>query len=286
MKSSVSNPQLAIFKPVTTNIENKNSMKINFKTPLILIIILTFTSCDFISNTFEYKKTTEKFMESVISENYIKASDYMVINDSLNKIEILSNLKSGLSDFRELVTTDFGTKLEYSFMTAEKTFSTNEDENTPPNSTVVFIQFKNEKEFGMFKILFDDNSGKIINISLRDIKESIPNMTIFWLFGIIAISIPIFNIYVIRKIKKSNLKRKWLKYIYVLIFNVPTVIFKAVGGLSLSLLSFQFLFGLSFNYYGFISAAWEFGIPIGGIYWLWKLNRKQNDLTNEIIETE
>ncbi len=121
---------------------------------------------------------------------------------------------------------------------------------------------------------------------MLDIKEKIPNMLFFWLFGILPILVLIFNIYVIRLIKKSDLKKKWLKYLGVLFFNVPAISFSAVNGLSFSLLSFQIMLGLSFNYMGYLSSVWTFGIPLGGIYWLWKLNKKINDETiteNEVI---
>ena len=122
----------------------------------------------------------------------------------------------------------------------------------------------------------DDTSNKIIFIKTLDIKEKIPNMIRFWLFGILAICIPIFNILVIRKIKKSDLNKKWLKYIAVIFLNVPTITYSSVYGLSFKLISFQILLGISFEHMGYLGSAWGFGIPLGGLYWLWKLNKKTN----------
>ena len=101
-----------------------------------------------------------------------------------------------------------------------------------------------------------------------------------------AICVPIFNIWIIRKIKKSDLKKKWLKYIAVIFLNVPAITYNAVYGLSFSLLSFQILFGISFSYMGYLSSAWTFGIPLGGLYWLWKLNKKEDVTTENKIITE
>ena len=28
---------------------------------------------------------------------------------------------------------------------------------------------------------------------------------------------------------------------------------------------------------GYLGSAWTFGIPLGGLYWLWQLNRKPED---------
>ncbi len=253
---------------------------------LALLLIITLTSCDFIKNSFTYKETTENFVESLIQEDYEKSLTFMATEHEAFKNTNLDTLKSGFPNFRKLIVNNFGENLEYKFITANKTFSTVEGESTEPNTTKAQIQFANEKEFGVFEIIFDDNSNKILNINMLDIKEKIPNMLFFWLFGILPILVLIFNIYVIRLIKKSDLKKKWLKYLGVLFFNVPAISFSAVNGLSFSLLSFQIMLGLSFNYMGYLSSVWTFGIPLGGIYWLWKLNKKINDETiteNEVI---
>lgn len=256
------------------------------KTFLLILTVSLFTSCDFINNAFTYKDTTQGFTDSLIAEDYEKSVSFMEIeNDAFNATN-LDTLKLGLVNFRKIIVDNFGKELDYTFMSANKTFSTVEGESTAPNTTLAQIEFSNDTEFGVFAITFDDNSNKIINIKTLDIKEKIPNMLWFWLFGILALCVPVFNIWIIRKIKKSNLKKKWLKYIAVIFLNVPAITYSAVYGLSFSLLSFQILLGISFSYMGFLSSTWTFGIPLGGLYWLWKLNKKKkNESTeNEIIK--
>ena len=254
---------------------------------LILISILSlFTSCDFVKNSFTYKDTTEGFVEALIEEDYDKSLSFMAIENDAFKNTNIDTLKLGLVNFQNLIVNNFGKELDYKFMTANKTFSTVEGESTPANTTKAQIQFSNKNEFGVFEILFDDHSNKIINIKTLDIKEKIPNMSMFWLFGILALSVPIFNVWIIRKIKKSNLKKKWLKYLAVIFLNVPAISYSAVYGLSFKLLTFQILFGISFSYMGYLSSVWTFGIPLGGLYWLWKLNKNENSESvkeNEII---
>lgn len=255
------------------------------KTLLLILTVSFFTSCDFINNAFTYKDTTEGFVEALIEEDYEKSVSFMAIENEAYKNTNIDTLKLGLVNFRKIIVENFGKELDYKFMTANKTFSTVEGESTAPNTTLAQIEFSNETEFGVFEITFADNSNKILHIKTLDLKEKIPNMIWFWLFGILAICIPIFNIWIIRKIKKSDLKKKWLKYIAVIFLNVPAITYSAVYGLSLSLLSFQILFGISFSYMGYLSSAWTFGIPLGGLYWLWKLSKKKEDETteNEII---
>ncbi|MFC4632578.1 hypothetical protein ACFO3O_01590 [Dokdonia ponticola] len=255
------------------------------KTLLLILTVSLLSSCDFINNAFTYKDTTEGFVEALIEEDYEKSLTFMAIENEAFKNTNLDTLKLGLGNFQNVIVTNFGKELNYKFMTAEKTLSTVEGESTAPNTTFAQIEFSNDTDFGVFEIIFDDNSNKILHIKTLDLKEKIPNMTFFWLFGILAICVPVFNIWIIIRIKKSNLKKKWLKYIAVIFLNVPAITYSAVYGLSFSLLTFQILFGISFSYMGYLSSVWTFGIPLGGLYWLWKLNKKNNEETtkNEII---
>ncbi len=250
---------------------------------LTALTISMLTSCEFVSNTFKYKDTTKEFSQALIKEDYNKCISFMAMeHETTNKNLNIDTLKMGLANFRQSIVKNFGTDLEYSFMSSEKKFSTEEGESTPPNTTVVFVEFSNKKEFGVLKVLFDDKSNKIINIKTLEVKEPIPSMALFWLFGLIAICVLLFNIYVIRQVKRSNFKKKWLKYIAILFFNVPALTYNAVSGFSYSLLSFQIFFGLTFSYMGYLNSTWTFGIPLGGLYWLWKLRQRSN-LTEQII---
>jgi hypothetical protein len=274
----------------TSHIHNRwNQFEIMNKLTKFLLLILTvslFASCDFINNAFTYKDTTEGFVKALIEEDYEKSLTYMATEHEGFKKTNLDTLKIGLANLRQLIVNNFGAELDYKFMTANKTLSTVEGESTSPNTTKAQIEFSNDKDFGVFEIIFDDNSNKIFNIQMLDVKAPIPNMMLFWLFGILAICVPIFNIWIIRKIKKSDFNKKWLKYIAVIFLNVPAITYSAVNGFSFSLLSFQILFGISFSYMGYLSSAWSFGIPLGGLYWLWKFNKKRVDteqMENETI---
>ncbi|WP_211480973.1 hypothetical protein [Arcticibacter eurypsychrophilus] len=243
---------------------------------------LSLTSCEFISNTFKYKDTTKLFIDNLLKRDYNKCIIGMAMkHDMATKTEI-NTLRNGLKNFRGLLVRNSGMQLEYSFMKAEKTFSSGREDNTPPNTTLVFIQFSDKDKFGVFRVLFDDKSKKILNINIVEMGIPIPSMVKFWLFGLLALCIPIFNIFVIRQIKQSELKKKWVKYIAVIVLNCPTIAYKAVGGLSITYFNFQLLFGFSFGLMGYLSSFWAFGIPLGGIYWLWRLKRI-NKPTDEIL---
>lgn len=261
-------------------------MKFPKKLLPLLLIVFFFSSCNLINNALNYKDTTKEFVNALINENYDQSLNFMATENEAFKNTNMDTLKLDLVNFRNLIVDNFGEQLNYKLMFAKKTLSTIEGESTAPNTTKAQIEFSNDKEFGVFEIIFDDHSNKIIHIRTLGVKEKIPSMTLFWLFGILAVCVPIFNIWIIRKIKKSDLRKKWLKYIAVIFLNVPAITYTPVYGLSFKLLSFQFLFGISFSYMGYLGSVWAFGIPLGGLFWLWKLNKKKNDeteLENEMM---
>ena len=255
---------------------NRKIMK-KFKISIFILALPLLTSCEFINDSFTFKDKTKSFVESMMNKDYDKCVSQMALESEMGKNTNLDTLKLGLDQFRALVERNFGNKFEYSLMKAEKKRSTVASENTPPNTTLALIEFSNNKDFGVFQVLFDDKSKKIINIKTLDVKATKPNMLIFWLFGLIPLTVLLFNIYVIRQIKKSNLTKKWLKYLAVLFFNVPAISYAAVQGFSFKLLNFQILFGISFSAMGYLSSIWTFGIPLGGLYWLYKLKQRKDD---------
>jgi len=245
---------------------------------LILILALTLlTSCEFIKDTFSYKDKTKTFVEALMEKDYDKCISQMAIeSDSGESIDV-ENLMVGLEQFRSAIEQNFGNEFEYSLIKSEKKHSTIASQSTPPNTTLAFVEFSNKKELGLFQVLFDDKTKKILDITMLDVRYPIPNMLLFWLFGLLPLVVLIFNIYIIRQIKKSSLKRKWLKYITVIILNVPAISYAAVNGLSFKLLSFQIFLGLGFRFMGYIGSVWTFGIPLGGFYCLWRLRKHKYD---------
>lgn len=247
------------------------------KTIYLLITFTILTSCQFVKNSLTFKDKTQDFVENLMKKEYDNCISKMALESEMGQNTNIDTLRLGLDEFRELIERNFGNgNFEYSLMKSEKKFSTIESENTPPNTTLAFVEFSNKNEFGVFKILFDDNSKKIINISTLDVKEKKPNMTLFWLLVILPLGVLIFNIYIVIKIKKSSLSKKWLKYLAVICLNVPTISYAAVSGFSFELISFQILFGVSFNIMGYLGSVWAFGIPLGGLYGFWKLKNIKN----------
>ncbi|MBB5333449.1 hypothetical protein [Chryseobacterium koreense] len=246
------------------------------KNKLILFFTaMTVISCSFLQNTMEYKETSKKFMNTLLNKSVDESIPYFAMESETAKDANVEEMKNGLENFRQKFITLFGKNIEYDFMSSQKRFSTEEKNNTPPNSTIVLMQFKNEKDFGVLQFLFDDKSKKILNVTPLDVKYPIPNMTLYYVLGVLALIVTTFNIYMINKIRKSGLKRKWLKYIAIILLNFPTFIYNPVTGFSFKLFQFTFI-GFGFSAMGYLNSSITIGVPVAAIYWYWKLKQKEN----------
>lgn len=249
-----------------------------------IIFILGFTlflsSCTFVGNIKKYSKSSKELIYSIINEDYIKAYDlfaYEKYGDIPMDTFVLQ-----MSAFRKKIVDNFGTDFDLSFVSAEKTtFKTGE---SGPHPTKAQIQLKNSIHYGYITLLFDDEVKKVGIIHIENIKNEIPSMTFFWLFGLIPILIVGFNIYTIRRVAKSNVNRKWLKIIGIVILNVPAITYSVVNGFKFELLSFQIFLGMSLGLMGYIGTFWTFGIPIGSLIANFKINKLKNSVNSEDID--
>lgn len=238
---------------------------------ILLVFAFCLNGCNLISSLSGYNSTTETFTNSLINRDFDKCISLMSVGRASDAD--VRQLKVNLDTFSKIIVRNFGTKLEYSFVKAEKKFSSNKEENLPPNTTLVQIEFHGDKYVGVMEVLFDDKTKKIDNIKALDVKQLIPDMTKFWLFGIFAAGVLAFNIYTIVMVKRSGLKRKWLAYIGIVLLNIPTIQYNAIGGLSFKLLYFQILLGVSFQKMGYLGSAWAVAIPLGAIIAQWRISQ-------------
>ena len=250
-------------------------MKILLRSLLLVYFASCFNSCNLISSLSSYRSTTESFTNSLINRDFDKCISLMAVGHA-NDADI-RQIKVSLDTFSNVIVRNFGNKLDYSFMKAEKKYSSDKEDNLPPNTTLVQIEFHGDKYVGVMEVLFDDKTKKIDNIKAQDVKQLIPDMTKFWLFGIFAAIVLAFNIYTIVMVKRSGLKRKWLAYIGIILLNVPTIQYEAINGLFFKPLYFQILLGVSFQKMGYFGSIWAVAIPFGAIIAQWRISRLNKD---------
>lgn len=92
-------------------------MKISTQLFFTLFICLLFSNCSLITNSLKYQNTAKEFSYNLIHAEYDKCIRLMATeNFEVNK----DTLKSELKNFHDLIIENFGTKLDFTFMTAEK----------------------------------------------------------------------------------------------------------------------------------------------------------------------
>lgn len=235
-------------------------------------LLILVSGCTFIGNVSNYKNTSKDLINQIVKEDYKKAYDNFAYKKYGGDIPIDTFAKQ-LKPFRELIIKNFGTDFDLSFVRASKTtFKTGE---SGPHPTEIYIQIKNATQFGYFRIEYDDEINKIMNINIQPMIEPIPSMTLFWFFGLIPLLILGFNIYTIRRTLKSSISKKWLRILMIIILNVPAFTYSVVNGFSFGLLSFQVLLGLSFGMMGYAGTFWTFGLPIGSMIVNYQINKKK-----------
>jgi hypothetical protein len=243
---------------------------------LVLLCVACLGSCAMFSNAIDYRKTAEQFIESAVREDYDKCISLFALDRPEAQGVNLDTLKKGIATFRKVVVDELGTDIEYRFLLANKSYSSTSGK-VPEDVTELHLEVSGSGKFDEVVAIFDDRSGKILNIRALGINKVIPSMMIFWLLGLLFLCVPAFNIYMIVRIKRSTRKRKWLKYLSLFIVNVPTISYQAItGSIFLNPTSFQVLLGTSFNYGSYSASNWAVGIPLAGLYWLWRLNTKPN----------
>ena len=123
-----------------------------------LLLLPLLSSCDLLQRSFEYRDTVEEATEAVLAEDYDKVFSLMALEHSAFAEVEPAELEASIDYLRTLILDKYGPDLEYTFMTAEKRFSTQEGAGTPEGMTYVQMQVDNGEEYGVIEALVEDSS--------------------------------------------------------------------------------------------------------------------------------
>lgn len=252
-----------------------------YKIIIPIILLLNCQACSMLDRSKTIVDCTRRLSEAAIAERYDECMGMMYLDTASDSAKAMIRMQ--LPQFRKTLVENFGTKLSFHLVGTEKVWSADPGKSTAPGTTRASVEFRSDSNIGMFLLSFDDRSGKILRIDFASVKEPIPNMTVFWLFGILPLSVLLFNIWVLLQIRRSSLSKKWLRYLGIILLNVPTFTYTAVGGLSIKYFH-ALIFGCGFGVGAILSSYWSFCLPLGAFYQLWRLRRKQDlDAHDQII---
>jgi hypothetical protein len=240
---------------------------------LIILTVLTaglFSGCDYYRDNFQYSSIAKEYMDNAMHQRYDKCLALTESGSGHISKARLDTLKTGIDFFRNDIVKDFGENLDYSFLQVVKgRTSTMAD---IPNTTTVMLQFSNDKSLGVVQVLFSTKTDKILNIRSLGVNQPIPDMSTFWLFGVVAICIPIFNIYMLVRVKRSNMTKKWIKYLAIIFLNFPAIGYAQIAGFFIKFDTLrQAVLGFGFIKMGYPGSLFLLGIPLGALYIFWQL---------------
>jgi len=238
---------------------------------LLLIIIVSFSSCNFFENHFSAKKKSLEFVEALLCDDFAKCVDLMPIasHPELSKDTMVAQMRQ----FKKNLDNRMGLNLKPTFLNSLT------DKNATVDPPVIHefgvVQLANDTCYAKFQVRFDNTTGQVDNIELVSIN-TVPEKSNLNVFGFFALIVLSFNLFTIWKVVKSNLVGKWKWIIAIVVLNYPTFIYSVTQGPFISWKNIQALFGVSYSIADFDEMKVMIGLPIGAIWVLYKLHGKNS----------
>lgn len=257
---------------------------------LVLLFLIAF--CIVGCSSFNKEKSIQiaKYIVEGDYEKVMEESDDLVFQQMSRYTFTI-----GLQSMHDLIQTGLGSEVEYTFIQSEKKYriQKGKEPNIEDNHDVTIIMLSNGNKSTMLTLFYNRETGKPYYFHVDDVREC--DMTRFWILSSLGLLVIAFIIYTIVRVKKSDMKKKWVKYILAVVVNIPLFLVTPVGvkpflflvtssGVKLSLgLS---IMGVGFEYLGPDSYT-KIAFPLGSIivlYLLRKHNKKKETETVEATE--
>jgi hypothetical protein len=231
--------------------------------PLIaLALLFMFSGCRFISDTFVYNKEAKEFASGMMKGDYNKCISMMDFNSITLQGVNVDSLKQIFVQTHDIIQNQCGPDPEYTMMSSEKNWSVKKGID---NYTLFYLEFKNDKRYGVIKYAFNDDSKKIAGLVVLNVDLPIPSLAGFWVFAGIGILMVLFNLFAINKLRLSKASGKWIFYLFMIFLNFPVLGYNVVTGFYLKLLAFQIL-GMGISKMGYLGTAASVGFPVVAIF--------------------
>jgi predicted transcriptional regulator with HTH domain len=233
--------------------------------------VLCLCSC----NSFNKEKSIE------ITQNVAEGNYDAVLNEldeSVFQAIGKDSLKTILTKMAQQIKLNVGDDLDYTFLKGEKKFVYHSDQKNDYFYTETMIS--GDEKCYTARIHYNPTTNKPISIQLSDPYENPYTTSFWWIAAILGLGVLAFNIFTIVKVKKSNLDRKWLMYLLIILLNTPYISSspeKISAGISIiHILGFGYAF---MGKYSFV----KIGIPIGAFIAWYKMKKQKQ---KEVLENE
>ena len=249
----------------------------------LVLLAALLSSCNLANDLWGYYNKTKDFTNSLNHKDYERCITMLDMDlmqeNNIAKDTLIAQMKmiNGIID-------DYFGAVTYSSPYVQMNSSwtsTHGSSKTYPHAS---INFDNGKYVGEFDITFDNKSKKIRGFKLIEMKEPIPNLTLFWVFMVLGIFNAAFIIYVITLVKHSDSKRKKRKYALAILLSLPTLSYNSFSGISFHLLNVQLFLGSGFSKTGYFSTVWDLAFPLGALIVIYRLRKEKRIAEDELAQ--
>jgi predicted transcriptional regulator with HTH domain len=233
--------------------------------------VLCLCSCNSVN-----KEKSIEITQNVAEGNYDAVLNEL--DESVFQAIGKDSLKTILTKMAQQIKLNVGDDLDYTFLKGEKRVSFSSDQTNSYSYTEIMIS--GDEKCYTAKIYYNPTTNKPISIQLSDPYENPYTTSFWWIAAILGLGVLAFNIFTIVKVKKSNLDRKWLMYLLIILLNTPYISSspeKISAGISIiHILGFGYAF---MGKYSFV----KIGIPIGAFIAWYKMKKQKQ---KEVLENE
>jgi len=258
----------------------KNRLFVYWSGLAIAILIVLGVVVSSISSA-NYVKTAGPFFNSLLSGDVASARHNLFIPPN-SDASLFSDEK--LTAIANALKSSIGDRIEVKFDRSQKIVSTNISEATPEGTTRVYFDLVSNEKYLEVETLVNDQTQKIQYLNFSQDPKVVPSYVPFILLSILFLVIPILNVFAITRIRTNYDKGRIWRYLTVLLLNIPTVTYFALGSVNVNLLADQMFLGFAFDFSGLSQASVSIGLPLGALYWIFFSGRKQ--LLSRQAETE
>lgn len=257
------------------------NIKYNPMRKLVLLFLIAF--CIVGCSSFNKEKSIQiaKYIVEGDYEKVMEESDDLVFQQMSRYTFTI-----GLQSMHDLIQTGLGSEVEYTFIQSEKKYriQKGKEPNIEDNHDVTIIMLSNGNKSTMLTLFYNRETGKPYYFHVDDVREC--DMTRFWILSSLGLLVIAFIIFTIVKVKRSDMKKKWVKYLLALFLNLPFLVITTAGVQLFIGIGISFL-GVAFSYFGPDSYT-KIAFPLGSIIvlYLLKKHNKKKEAAEPVVITE
>lgn len=212
---------------------------------------------------------SKKFVENIVSGNMLQNLDFIVVDSNTGKDSAIASFEG----MRYRIMNEFGKDVKITslgYNQAVLLMGSARVQDHFDGLKYSYVQIEDKNRFSVFQLSFAGD--KIVDFGMLNEIYAKPDTQKMWFIGIpILLLVLSFNIFVIFKVYKSNVTRKWIKYMMIACLNLPTIGMSSIGGFFFRFISIRAM-GIGVGWGNYFNTYWAVGIPLGGIVVLWRLS--------------